>query len=122
MEYKILIVDDAAFMRMTLKNILSENGYLIIGEAANGREAVQMFKEKRPDLVTMDITMPEMNGIEALKQIRAIDPHAVVVMFTAMGQKAMVLESMKEGAKNFIVKPFKKEIVIETLEKVLLKK
>lgn len=103
---KILIVDDAAFMRMMLKDILTKNGYEVVGEAENGAKAVEKYGELKPDLVTMDITMPEMDGISALKNIRSIDSNAKVVMCSAMGQQAMVIEAIQVGARDFIVKPF----------------
>jgi two-component system chemotaxis response regulator CheY len=116
---KILVVDDAAFMRMMLKNILTNNGYEVIGEADTGAKAVQQFKDLRPDLVTMDITMPDMDGITALKKIKEVDPTALVVMCSAMGQQAMVLEAIKAGAIDFIVKPFQEDRVIESLRKII---
>ncbi|NLZ38519.1 MAG: response regulator [Firmicutes bacterium] len=116
---RVLVVDDAAFMRMAIKNMLENHGYEIVGEAENGAVAVQKYQECRPDLVTMDITMPEMNGLEALKAIMKIDPNAVVVMVSAMGQEAMVKEAIMSGAKSFIIKPFKADHVLETIRKVL---
>jgi two-component system chemotaxis response regulator CheY len=116
---RVLIVDDAAFMRMMLKDILTKNGYQIAGEAPNGLKAVELYKLEKPDVVTMDITMPEMDGIQALKEIKAIDPSARVIMCSAMGQQAMVMEAIKSGAKDFIVKPFQPERVLESLKKVL---
>ena len=115
---KVLIVDDAAFMRLTLKNILSKNGFQIIGEAENGDVAVEMYRELHPDIVTMDITMPVKTGLEALKEIRAFDPQAKVIMISAMGQGSMVMEAVEAGAKTFIVKPFKEDYVIEVLKKI----
>lgn len=114
-----MLVDDAAFMRLMLKTILQEAGFEVIGEAGSGGEGVTKYQELKPDLVTMDITMPGMDGIAALKAIRNIDPNAKVVMCSAMGQKAMVLDAMQSGAVNFIVKPFDKEKVIETVKKIL---
>ena len=119
MSKQILIVDDAAFMRMMIKNILTDNGYEIAGEAGNGMEAVEQYKELEPDLVTMDITMPELDGIEAVEQILAFDNSAKIIMCSAMGQKAMVIEAIEIGAKDFIVKPFNADRVIEAVEKVL---
>ncbi len=119
MSKKILIVDDAAFMRMMIKDILTKNGYEIAGEAQDGREAVEKYKELEPDLVTMDITMPEMDGITALKEIKQIDPDAVVIMCSAMGQQAMVIDAIQAGAKDFIVKPFQADRVLEAIEKAL---
>ena len=115
----ILIVDDAAFMRMMLKDVLTKNGFEVIGEAENGKVAIEKYRELQPDLVTMDITMPEMDGIRALKEIKAIDPNAKVVMISALGQEPHIKEAIKLGAKYFIVKPFKEEHVIEILNKVL---
>lgn len=117
MAKRILITDDALFMRVTLKNILTQNGYEVVGEAANGAESVELFKQLRPDVVTMDITMPEMDGISALREIRSVDPSANVVMCTAMGQKNMVVEAIQAGARDFIVKPFQPDRVLEALEK-----
>src|SRR5699024_3914873 len=114
----ILVVDDAAFMRMKLKDILEKNGYTVVGEAANGLEAVTMYQELQPDLVTMDITMPEMDGIDALKQIKAADAAADVIMWSAMGQQGMVRDAMKAGGLNFIVKPFDTARVVKSLSKV----
>lgn len=116
---RILIVDDAVFMRKMLANICTSNGYTICGEAENGTQAIEKYKELKPDLVTLDITMPDMNGIEALKQIISHDPHAKCIMCSAMGQKAMVMESIKAGAKDFIVKPFQDSTVIDTINRVL---
>jgi len=116
---KILIADDAAFMRMMLKDILTKNGYEVVGEAANGNEAIQKFEELNPDLVTMDITMPICDGIQALKTIMSKNPNAKVVMCSAMGQQAMVIESIQAGAKDFIVKPFQPQRVLEAVAKVL---
>lgn len=116
---KVLIVDDAAFMRMTIKTMLERNGFEIVAEAENGAVGVKKYLDLKPDIVTMDITMPEMTGIEALKAIRQQDPKAKVVMVTAMGQEGMVKDAIISGAKSFIVKPFKEEHVIQTLNKVL---
>ncbi|ACX53097.1 response regulator receiver protein [Ammonifex degensii KC4] len=116
---RVLIVDDAAFMRMMIKNILTKHGYEVVGEAANGKEAVELYKQLKPDVVTMDITMPEMDGIEGVKAIRAIDPNAKIIMISAMGQQAMVMEAIQAGAKDFIVKPFQQERVLQALERVL---
>ncbi|MCK9456699.1 MAG: Chemotaxis protein CheY [bacterium ADurb.Bin157] len=115
----ILIVDDAAFMRMMIKDILDKNGYQVLGEAQTGKEAVELYQKLKPDLVTMDITMPEMNGIDAVKAIKAIDPAARVIMCSAMGQQAMVIDAIQAGAKDFIVKPFQPNRVIEAVQKAL---
>ena len=119
MAKNILICDDAAFMRMMIKDILTKNGYNVAGEAENGMKAVEKFKEVNPDLVLMDITMPEMDGIQALKEIKKLDGGAKVFMCSAMGQQAMVIESIQAGAKDFIVKPFQAERVIEAVKKVV---
>lgn len=119
MAKRILITDDALFMRVTLKNILTQCGYEIVGEAQNGREAVFMYKQLKPDLVTMDITMPEMDGLSALKEIKTHDPSAIVVMCTAMGQKNTVIEAIEAGARDFIIKPFRPERVVEAVSKLL---
>lgn len=119
MAKNILIVDDAAFMRMMIKDILSKNGYNIAAEAENGKIAVDKYNEVKPDLVLMDITMPEMDGIQALKGIKAIDTNASVIMCSAMGQQAMVIEAIQSGAKDFIVKPFQAERVLEAVKKVI---
>lgn len=119
MAKNILICDDAAFMRMMIKDILSKNGYNVAGEAENGLKAVEKFKEVTPDLVLMDITMPEMDGIAALKEIKKLDAGAKVIMCSAMGQQAMVIESIQAGAKDFIVKPFQAERVLEAVKKVV---
>ena len=115
----VLIADDAAFMRMMIKNILTEAGYEIVGEAENGAVAVAKHRELKPDITTMDITMPELDGLSALRQIREADPTARVVMCSAMGQQSMVIESIQAGAKDFIVKPFQADRVLETLTKAL---
>ena len=115
----ILICDDAAFMRMMIKDILSKNGYNVVGEAENGAVAVEKYSELKPDLVLMDITMPEMDGIQALKKIREKDGNASVIMCSAMGQQAMVIESIQAGAKDFIVKPFQADRVLEAVKKVV---
>ncbi|MEK4565721.1 response regulator [Alkalihalobacillus sp. FSL R5-0424] len=114
----ILIVDDAAFMRMMIKDILVNAGLQVIGEAENGLQAVKQYQALKPDLVTMDITMPELDGIQALKRIKELDPDANVIMCSAMGQQALVLEAIQSGAKDFIVKPFQKERVVETIHQI----
>ncbi|MBE0467730.1 MAG: response regulator [Candidatus Desulforudis sp.] len=120
MAKRILVVDDAAFMRMMIKNILTKYGYEVVGEAENGTVAVQMFKELKPDLVTMDITMPEMDGIQCVKAILAQQPEANIVMVSAMGQQAMVMDAIQAGAKDFIVKPFQQERILQAIERVLI--
>ncbi|WP_010093413.1 response regulator [Ornithinibacillus scapharcae] len=119
MSKRILIVDDAAFMRMMIKDILSKNGFDVVGEAQDGVQAVELYNELTPDLVTMDITMPEMDGISALKKIRETNPNAKVIMCSAMGQQAMVIDAIQAGAKDFIVKPFQADRVIEAIQKAL---
>lgn len=119
MANRILIVDDAAFMRMMIRDILTKNGYEVVGEAQDGAQAIEKFKEVKPDLITMDITMPEMDGITALKEIKKIDPNAKVIMCSAMGQQAMVIDAIQAGAKDFIVKPFQADRVIEAIKKTL---
>ncbi|HHW08084.1 MAG TPA: response regulator [Clostridia bacterium] len=116
---RVLIVDDAAFMRMMIKDILTKNGYEVAGEAENGLVAVNMYKELKPDLVTMDITMPEMDGITAVKMIKKIDPSAKIIMCSAMGQQMMVMEAIQAGARDFIVKPFQQERVIQAVKKAI---
>jgi len=116
---KILIVDDAAFMRMMIKDILVNNGFEIAGEANNGLKAVELYKKDRPDLVTMDITMPDMDGITAVKEIKKLDPSAKIIMCSALGQQTMVMDAIQAGARDFIVKPFQPDRVIEALKKVL---
>ena len=119
MAKNILVCDDAAFMRMMIKDILTKNGYNIAGEAENGLRAVEKYNETKPDLVLMDITMPEMDGIQALKKIKEMDPSANIIMCSAMGQQAMVIEAIQSGAKDFIVKPFQAERVLEAVKKVV---
>ena len=119
MSGRIMVVDDAALMRMMLKDILTKNGFEIAGEAENGLRAIDRYKEVSPDLVLMDITMPELDGIGAVKQIKALDPNAKIIMCSAMGQQAMVLESIQAGARDFIVKPFQADRIIEAVNKCL---
>lgn len=116
---RVLIVDDAAFMRMMIKDILEKNGFEVVGEASNGLKGVELYKTEKPDIVTMDITMPEMDGIEAVKAIRAFDPKAKVIMCSAMGQQTMVMDAIRAGARDFIVKPFQSDRVLEAIKKVL---
>lgn len=115
----ILIVDDAAFMRTMLRNILEKEGFTVCGEAKNGADALDRYKELKPDLVTLDITMPEVDGLTALKSIMEFDNKANVLMCSAMGQQTMVIEAIQNGAKDFIVKPFNSERVIEAVKKTL---
>lgn len=106
-------------MRMMIRDILVKNGYEVAGEAANGNEAVLKYQELRPDVTTMDITMPEMDGITAVREIRKVDPNARIIMCSAMGQQAMVLDAIQAGARDFIVKPFQEDRVIDAIKKVL---
>lgn len=115
---KVLIIDDAAFMRISIKNMLTKNGYEVIGEAENGKIGVEKYKELSPDIVTMDITMPEMSGLDALKEIMKIDPGAQIIMVSAMGQETMVRDAIISGAKGFIVKPFKEDGIISAIKKL----
>lgn len=119
MSKKIMLVDDAAFMRMTIKNALTKAGYDNIIEASDGQIAVETYQKEHPDLVIMDITMPNMDGIQALQAIKTADPEARVVMCSAMGQEGMVVEAIKLGAMDFIVKPFKPDRILQTVQKIL---
>ena len=119
MAKNILVVDDAAFMRMMIKDILTKNGYNVVGEAENGAKAMEKYNELKPDLVLMDITMPEVDGIQALKNIKAADANSKIIMCSAMGQQAMVIEAIQSGAKDFIVKPFQADRVLEAVKKVI---
>ena len=116
---RILVADDAAFMRMMVKDILTKGGYEVVGEAANGKEAIEQYEKLQPDLVLMDTIMPEMDGIEALKKIKSSYPDALIIMCSAMAQQAMVIECIQGGAKDFIVKPFQADRVLESVKKVL---
>lgn len=118
---RVLIVDDAAFMRMAIKNILVKNGFEVVAEAENGVEALKKYQDTKPDIVTMDITMPEMNGLEALKAIRQYDSKAKVVMVSSMGQDNLVREAVINGSRSFIIKPYKEDHVIKTLIQVASK-
>ncbi|MDF2543989.1 MAG: response regulator [Herbinix sp.] len=115
---RVLIVDDAAFMRLALRTVLEKNGFDVVGEAENGSMAILRYKELKPDIVTMDITMPDMDGVKVLKLIRALDNNASIVMISALGQESYVKEAVINGAKGFIVKPWKDEYVIQTLNKI----
>ena len=119
MAKSVLICDDAAFMRVMIKDILTKNGYEVAGEVENGLKAVEKYNETKPDLVVMDITMPEMDGIQALKKIKEADAGATVIMCSAMGQQAMVIESIQSGAKDFIVKLFQADRVLEAVKKAV---
>ena len=116
---KVLIADDAVFMRTILKSIFEKGGYIVIGEAGDGNQAVEMYKSLRPDIVTLDITMPNIDGLSALKLIKEVDPYANIIMCSAMGQQAMVLEAIQNGARDFIVKPFQPVRVLEAVKKAL---
>jgi len=116
---RILIADDSQFMRNILKNIIQKAGHEIVGEASNGREAVELFKTLNPDLVMLDIVMPEMDGLEALKKIKEINPSAKVIMCTGLGQQKLVVQAIENGAKGYIVKPFQAEFVIKEINRVL---
>lgn len=115
----ILVVDDASFMRMMIKDILTKNGFTVAGEAENGQKAIEKYKELTPELVIMDITMPEMDGIQAVKEIKKINSSAKIIMCSAMGQQAMVIEAIQAGAKDFIVKPFQADRVVDAVKKAL---
>ncbi len=115
---KVLIVDDAAFMRMAIRKVLEKNNFEVVGEAENGEVGVEKYIQCKPDVVTMDITMPEMSGIEALKQIKKYDASAKVVMVSAMGQEGLVREAILSGAKSFIVKPYKEDHIVQTLNSI----
>lgn len=119
MDKGILIVDDAAFMRMLLKKIVTSNGYVVAGEASDGNEAVEKYTQLKPALVTMDVVMPDRDGVEATKSIMSLDPGAKIIMCTAVGQQSVVMDAMKAGASGYIVKPFQAPKVVEELNKVL---
>ena len=112
---RVLVVDDAAFMRLTLKTMLERNGFEVVGEAVDGRDAIEKFKILKPEIITMDITMPDMDGIQSLGEIIKIDPKANVVILSAMGQEPRIREAITLGAKGFIVKPFKEENLLKAL-------
>ena len=119
MTVRLLVVDDAPFVRRSLSKLAEERGWQVIGEASNGREAIEQYLALKPDIVTMDITMPDMDGISAVKEIMKADPQARIVMCTALGQQDMVVDAVRAGARDFIVKPFKKERVFSAIEAVL---
>jgi len=121
MKARVLIADDASFMRQMIREIIEPEGYEVVGEATNGMEAVALYLELQPDLVTMDIVMPKRSGIEAVRGILAEDPRGQVVMCSALGQETLVMEALQAGAKNFIVKPFKPDAVISTLDRLVEK-
>jgi two-component system chemotaxis response regulator CheY len=115
---RVLVVDDAAFMRMAIRKVLERNGFEIAGEAENGAVGLAKYMELKPDVVTMDITMPEMTGLEALKQIRTFDSKAKVIMVSAMGQETLVREAIMSGAKSFVVKPYKEQHIVQAVQSV----
>jgi two-component system, chemotaxis family, chemotaxis protein CheY len=115
---RVLIADDANFMRMMIKNIITKHDYEVVGEAVNGNDAIQKYKELQPDIVTMDITMPECNGIDAVKEIKKTYPNAKIIMVSAMGQQSMVMDAIQAGARDFIVKPFNEEKIMESFQKI----
>ena len=117
--YKILVVDDAGFMRKMVQTHLTKAGYTDFIEGEDGARAVELYKENKPDLVIMDITMPNMNGIDALREIKSFDADATVVMCSAMGQESMVIDAIQSGAKDFIVKPFKPDRILKTVTSIL---
>ncbi len=119
MAIKVLFCDDSSFMRSILKGIILKEPYQLAGEASNGAEAVEQYRKLKPDLVTMDIVMPEMDGIDAVKEIRAFDPEAKIIMVSAMGQQSMVIDSIQAGARDFIIKPFQPPRVQEALKRVV---
>jgi two-component system chemotaxis response regulator CheY len=119
MNYTVLICDDAAFMRLMVGDILEKAGFEIVGEAETGKEAVQKYQQLKPDLVTMDIVMPEMSGVDAVREICKVDPQAKVLMCSAIGQQSLVLEAIQAGAKDFVVKPFQASRVLEAVHQVL---
>ncbi|MFI5209665.1 MAG: response regulator [Gemmatimonadales bacterium] len=119
MSHTVLVCDDAIFMRTMISDILTTAGFEVIGEAETGREAVDRYKELKPDLVTMDIVMPDMGGIEAVREICRVDPDAKVLMCSAMGQQALVVEAVQAGAKDFVVKPFQPSRVLEAVQRIL---
>ncbi|UCE86544.1 MAG: response regulator [Deltaproteobacteria bacterium] len=121
MKGRVLLADDALFMREMIREIIEPDGFEVIGEASDGIEAVEQFRKLQPDIVTMDIVMPRLSGIDAVEQIVQIDPSAKIVMCSALGQEALVMEALKAGASDFVVKPFKPEDVLGTLAKVLEK-
>ena len=119
MSQTVLICDDAIFMRTMVSDILTQAGYEVVGEAETGVQAVEKYKELRPDLVTMDIVMPDMGGIDAVREITQLDPNARILMCSAMGQQALVVEAIKAGARDFVVKPFQPSRVLEAVQRVL---
>ncbi|MBA7567050.1 Chemotaxis protein CheY [subsurface metagenome] len=119
MGINILIADDLQFIKLVLRDLLEKAGFRVVGEASNGEEAVELFQDKRPDVVLMDITMPKMDGLTALKKILKIDPGANIIMCSALGQQTLIVQALQMGAKDFIVKPFRPERVINSIKKIL---
>ena len=119
MAINVLIVDDLAFIKIVLRDILEKSGFRVVGEASNGEEAISLYQDKRPDVVLMDITMPGMDGLTALKKIREIDPEARVIICSALGQQRLIVQAIQLGAKDFIVKPFQPQRVVSSLKKAL---
>ena len=119
MAVNVLIVDDLAFIKIVLKDILEKSGFHVVGEASNGKQAISMYQERRPDVVLMDITMPDMDGLTALKKIKEIDPEARVIICSALGQQKLIVQAIQLGARDFIVKPFQPPRVISALKKAL---
>ena len=119
MAKKALVVDDASYMREVIKDILSKNGYEVVGEAENGKEAVTKYSQLKPDFVTMDIVMQEKSGIDGVKEIMKIDENARILMVSAMGQQQMVVEAIQAGAKGFVIKPFKPEVLLEEVNRIV---
>ncbi len=121
MSYRVLIADDAAFMREMLRDILTEGGFEVVAEAEDGEEAIAKYTEHRPDLVTLDIVMPRKSGIDALRELQALDPGACIIMCSALGQEALVMEALEAGARDYVVKPFKPEQVLAAANKAVQK-
>ena len=119
MNYTVLVCDDAIFMRTMVSDILEKAGFEVLGQAESGLQAVEKYKQLKPDFVTMDIVMPEMGGIDAVREIRKLDPNAKILMCSAMGQQALVVEAIQAGAKDFVVKPFQPSRVLEAVQRVL---
>ena len=115
----VLIADDLKFIKLVLQELVEKAGFRVVGEASNGQEAVELYQAKRPDVVLMDITMPKMDGLAALKQILAVDPEAKVIMCSALGQQSLIVQALQLGAKDFIVKPFREDRVIGAIKKIL---
>ncbi len=119
MSKSVLVTDDALYCRMELKNILTSRGYRVVGEARNGQEAVERYRELRPDLVTMDVVMPEMDGVAAVKKIREMDPGATILMCSSMGQRSLMMEALQAGASDFVTKPFRDRCVLNSVRKLI---